>query len=315
MINLGIIGCGGHAQHHAKHCGQHFCVRGSWDPNPEMMKKVVGLKYPHLEGLLADGEINAVMICSPDEYHLAQIEMALAAGKHVFCEKPLLVPGQDMVQLEAAFDLAKKKKLALTSCHPRRYDRPVMWMNDKLNSDFLGQFGKVLSIAFDFSYHKPSNEWKNGRSLLLDHLNHEVDLMNFLFGIQGFEAIKLFDSFDRYVVAGKRDDGITFHFMGTRRLDSSKYPEWCTIRFERGEVRLDMLMGVAYIVDHEKGTTTTVPKLEIDYEGRLEKVMDDFGGQIMHGRAGYLSRHEMLMNTEAGIALQNEGIQRINVRP
>ena len=76
-----------------------------------------------------------------------------------------------------------------------------------------------------------------------------------------------------------------------------------------------MMMGRAYVLDHEKKTTETVPDLAIDYEGRLKKVMADFGDcQINWGQTGYLSRSEMLMNTEAGIVLQRGGIQRINVR-
>jgi len=319
---MGVIGCGTHAQHHAKHYEGNFLTYGVWDPDPEAMKQISSQKkYSSLEELLADEEIHAVMICSPDEYHLDQIEMALKAGKHVFCEKPLLVPGQDMARLEAAFDLATEKKLAVTSCHPRRYDQPFAWLGYGLRGNqgyvaFNARFGNVVSFDFDFSYHAPSNEWKHTRSLLLDHLNHEVDLMNALFGIQGFDAWKLHDGFDHYDVVGKRDDGITFRFRGTRRLNEHVYPEWCRVRFERGEVVLDMMMGVGYILDHDRKTTETIPNLGIDYEGRLKKVMENFGDvQINWGQSGYLSRSEMLMNTEAGILLQNEGVQRINVRP
>lgn len=319
-LYMGVIGCGTHAQHHAKHYGDQFLTYGVWDPDPKAMEQMGGAKFSSLEALLAEEKIHAVMICSPDEYHLEQIEMALAAGKHVFCEKPLLVPGQDMARLEAAFDLAKQKKRALTSCHPRRYDRPIWWLDAGVNPrrdkpGFPARFGNIVSFDFDFSYHAPSNKWKHTRSLLLDHLNHEVDLMNALFGIQGFNAWKLHDSFDHYDVVGKRDDGITFRFRGTRRLKEHVYPEWCRVRFERGEVVLDMMMGLAYILDHDKKTTETVPDLAIDYEGRLTKVMKDFGDcQIIWEQTGYLSRSEMLMNTEAGIILQNEGVQRINVR-
>lgn len=317
---MGVIGCGTHAQHHADHYGNNFLTYGVWDPDPKAMEKFGGKKYETLEALLAEKEITAVMICSPDEYHLTQIEMALVAGKHVFCEKPLLVPGEEMARLEAAFDLAKEKGLVVTSCHPRRYDRPVWWLRDQVapgrgKSGFTSRFGKVVSFDFDFSYHEPSNQWKHTRSLLLDHLNHEVDLMNCLFGIQGFDAWKLHDGFDHYDVVGKRDDGITFRFRGTRRLKEHVYPEWCRVRFERGEVVLDMMMGLAYICDHDKKVTETIPNLTIDYEGRLRKVMNDFGDcQITLQQRGYLSRAEMLMNTEAGIILQNEGVQRINVR-
>ena len=276
-------------------------------------EKIVGSdkRYGTLEALLADENISAIMICSPDQHHLGQIEMALAAGKHIFCEKPLLVPGQDMASLEEVFDLAEKKKLVITSCHPRRFDKPFLWLKSEVSSRL--DFGRVISISFDFSYRKLSGGWKADSNLLLDHLNHEVDLMNFLFGIQGFSATKIFDSPYRYEVAGRRDDDITFHFMGTRCLESSKH-ELCTIRFERGEVRLDTLMGTAQIIDHEKISINIVPNLWIDYNGRLGGVMNNFHDQIIGTEVGYLSRPEILMNAEVGIILQEDGVRRVNLR-
>ncbi len=315
---LGIIGCGGHSVHHAHNLNGRFIVCNIWDPDPNAMEKISSIrKSTSLEELLADRHVVAVLIGSPDEHHLSQIKMALEAGKHVFCEKPLLVPGQEISELERLFELARSKNLALTSCHPRRLDRPMIWFRDGMESsgaEFPRRFGKVMSFSFDFSYHEPSNQWKHSRSLLLDHLNHEVDLMNSFFGICGFYAWKLHDSFEHYDVVGKRDDGITFHFKGTRRLKGSTYPEWCRIRFERGEVNIDLMMGIAYIIDHEKGRTEMVPGLSTDYDGRLARVMYNFEFQIEGDSSGYLTEAEMLMNTEVGIVLQNEGIQRINVR-
>lgn len=318
MINIGIIGCGTHAQHHARHCGQFAQIVAAWDPDFKVTFKV-GAFFQHgsLEALLENEEVEAVMICSPDKHHLAQIELALAAGKHVFCEKPLLVPGQPIKHLEAAFDWAARKKLVISSCHPRRFDRPFDWLGGKLRSgEFLDRFGKAVSFDFDFSYHTPSNEWKHSRSLLLDHINHEVDLMNALFEIQGFEAWKLCDGHDHYDVVGKRDDGITFHFKGTRRLNERFYHEWCRVRFERGEVEVDMMKGWARISDHDQKIIEETIGLSIDYDGRLAKVMDNFADvQIGQRQTGYLSRSEMLMNTEAGIVLAaSEGVQRIDIR-
>lgn len=316
---VGLIGCGTHALHHAKHFGSDIAVRGCWDPDPSALARGQGKRYETLSHLLGDEGVHAVLIGSPDEYHLEQIEMSLQAGKHVFCEKPLLVPGQDISRLERAFDLAKEKNLVFTSCHPRRYDRPVWWLDEKVshrssNPAFVKRFGKVVSFDFDFSYHEPSNAWKQDRSLLLDHLNHEVDLMNSLFGIQGFYGWKLVDGFDHYHVVGKRDDGVTFNFKGTRRLKSHIYPEWCRVRFECGEVTLDMMMGVAHVSDHENKTIETHGGLAIDYDGRLQKVNRDFYRSIDDGAEGYLDREEMLMNSEVGIILQQDGIQRVNIR-
>ena len=318
MVALAFIGCGGHSVHHAKHHGSMGTPYAAWDPDAEALKKMpVPKRFDSLEALLADEDVDAVVIASPDQFHLEQIGQSLEAGKHVFCEKPLLVPGQAIEDLVALFDLADEKKLKLTTCHLRRFDRPFEWMGRKLRSgEFNERFGEVVSFDFDFSYHTPSNAWKHGRSLLLDHLNHEVDLMNAFFGIQGFNAWKLIDGHDIYDVSGRRDDDITFHFKGTRRLRKANYLEGCRIRFEGGGLELKMMMGLAQISDHDKKIVETFSGLSIDYEGRLAKVMDDFTDiQIGRGQAGYLSRVEMLMNTEAGIQLAaNDDIQRIDVR-
>ena len=313
-MNIGIIGCGTHAAHHAQNCSP-FTVHTVWDPNREAMDQIPSKKKSAtLEALLAEENMPAVMICSPDQFHLRQITAALNAGKHVFCEKPLLVPTENISQLEGAFDLAASKKLVISTGHPRRYDKPFRWFKDGY-MELLRKFGNPVSFSFDFSYHRPSTEWKHSRSLLLDHLNHEVDLMNFLFGIQGFTAWKLNDAFDHYCVVGKRDDGITFTFQGTRRLKSHTFPEWCRIRFERGEICVDMMMGTAQIIDHDQVRTVYIPKMTVDYDGRLKGVMSDFYNQITAGVPGYNSRSEMLMNTMAGIVMQEDGPQRIDIRP
>ncbi len=319
MKSLGIIGCGVHAQHHAKQCGSHFIIGGVWDPNSDAMHQIVsGKKYLNMEAMLADDQIDAIMICSPDQFHLMQIEASLLSHKHVFCEKPLLVPGEDIGKLNSMFDFAVSENLVLTSCHVRRFDRPFMWLINHMHkggSDvFLpDRFGKVIGLEFDFSYHKPSNAWKHTRSLLLDHLNHEVDLMNALFGIMGFNAWKISDGFDQYEVVGCRDDGISFHFRGTRRLNTHIYPEWCRVRFERGEVILDMMTGVASIHDHDTKSVEILPNLHIDYDGRLNRVIGNFSDCIDGICSNYLTRAEMIMNTESGIILQNEGLQRIDI--
>ncbi len=321
MVGLGFIGFGGHAQHHAAHLGQMGVMAGVWDPNEALLNTVPPhFRFESIEALLAAEYIDAVVICSPDEFHLEQMEMALRAGKHVFCEKPLIVPGQPIERLIGAFELAKEKNLVITSCHPRRYDRPFLWLLDKVspkadNPELLHRFGQPISVDYDFSYHKPSSEWKHGRSLMLDHLNHEVDIVNCLFGIQSFSAMKLTDSHDYYHVIGQRDDGIIFRFMGTRALEAHSYHEWCRVRFARGEVEMDMMRGVARVVDHESSTVEEIPELGIDYDSRLTKIMNDFTDcQIIWEQSGYLKPQEMLMNAEVGIVLANGGWQRVNVR-
>jgi predicted dehydrogenase len=63
--------------------------------------------YPSLEALLADPEVQAVHVTSPNQLHYPQVKEILAAGRHVVCEKPLAVTSAEsaeLVELAAASD-------------------------------------------------------------------------------------------------------------------------------------------------------------------------------------------------------------------
>src|SRR5688572_6831721 len=54
--------------------------------------------FARADDMLADGEIDVVHVCTPNYLHRPLAEAALAAGKHVVCEKPL---GLDVAEAEA----------------------------------------------------------------------------------------------------------------------------------------------------------------------------------------------------------------------
>src|SRR6185295_2317107 len=68
------------------------------DPNPatEAFAREHGIAYaPDLEVALADPAIDAAILCTPHALHTRQIAAVAAAGKHVFCEKPLALTRAD----------------------------------------------------------------------------------------------------------------------------------------------------------------------------------------------------------------------------
>ena len=58
------------------------------------------------EALIADPSIDVLHICTPNHLHVPLAEAAIAAGKHVICEKPLALSGDDAVRLATAADAA-----------------------------------------------------------------------------------------------------------------------------------------------------------------------------------------------------------------
>jgi len=60
--------------------------------------------YGDYRKMLANGDIEAVHICTPNNLHYQMTKEAIEAGKHVVCEKPLAIStaeGEELVRLAA----------------------------------------------------------------------------------------------------------------------------------------------------------------------------------------------------------------------
>lgn len=122
-LRIGIIGTGGIAR------GVHLpgykalpelCeVAAVCDVSPESAQKAaadfeVPTVYATYEELVADPSIDAVSVTTPNAYHLEPTLMALRAGKHVLCEKPLAMNGDEARQIcRTAKETGKMVQVAL----------------------------------------------------------------------------------------------------------------------------------------------------------------------------------------------------------
>ena len=61
-----------------------------------------------LAALLADPALDAIILCTPHSQHAQQIQAAAAAGKHVFCEKPLCLTAADAAAAIAAWQPGRR---------------------------------------------------------------------------------------------------------------------------------------------------------------------------------------------------------------
>ena len=74
------------------------------------------------DDVLADPAVEAVVLATPHNLHESQIERAVAAGKHIFCEKPLALTKEGA---EKAVRLCAARKLVLGMGHERRFEPPI----------------------------------------------------------------------------------------------------------------------------------------------------------------------------------------------
>lgn len=119
------------------------------DPAGEEFAKDHGFKvYPGHEGALAHPGVEAVILATPHSLHAQQIKDSVAAGKHVFCEKPLALT---RVGAEKAVQACAAKNLVLGMGHERRWEPPVADMIAKAQS---GALGRLLQVEANFSHDK-----------------------------------------------------------------------------------------------------------------------------------------------------------------
>ena len=107
---------------------------------------------------LADSEVEAVVLATPHALHVAQIDAAVAAGKHVFCEKPLALT---KAGAEKAVRLCRDAGLVLGMGHERRWEPPIVQLLAKADS---GEMGRIHQIEANFSHDRflalDRNNWR-----------------------------------------------------------------------------------------------------------------------------------------------------------
>src|SRR5688572_4284817 len=148
------------------------------DLSPERREKAASL-YPHvnvtddLDAVLADDGVSAVVVATPAASHAPLARRALAAGKHVFVEKPLALSSADAVELATTADALG---LVLMVGHTFEFNSAVRAMKEYVDS---GEIGEVLYLH--------SQRLNLGR--IQSDINafwsigpHDVSIANFLLG-------------------------------------------------------------------------------------------------------------------------------------
>jgi 2-hydroxy-4-carboxymuconate semialdehyde hemiacetal dehydrogenase len=189
-MNIGLIGYGSIAASHVR------AIRSLGDPELRLRAVMGRLAEPaeqfarehglavattDLDALLADPELDLVVVCSPSDVHAEQTERALRAGKHVLCEIPLALSLANTERLTALADRLDRR---LMVCHTQRY-----W-ESAIEARRLVAEGRlhVHALFARFMFHRRENvNWAGRRrswtdNLLWHHGCHAVDTALWLLG-------------------------------------------------------------------------------------------------------------------------------------
>ena len=145
--NGAIIGYGGMGGWHGEFLKNSDVVNlmGIYDIKPSQceLAESRGIHaYASLEELLADPAIDFVTIAVPNDMHKPLALQALAAGKHVICEKPVTLSSADLQEM---IDASKAANRLFTVHQNRRWDGEFLVMRDIYNSGELGPVHHIES--------------------------------------------------------------------------------------------------------------------------------------------------------------------------
>jgi predicted dehydrogenase len=134
----------------------------------------------------SDPQVDVVHICTPNALHLSYARSALAAGKHVICEKPL---GTDLAEVRELQERARESGLVATVPFAYRFYPSVREARAQVQDGRLGRVGLIHgSYLQDWLAGGTSTSWhvdaaKNGRSrAFADIGSHWCDLVEFVTG-------------------------------------------------------------------------------------------------------------------------------------
>ena len=189
---LDIIGCGRISQTHFPALDQLENVHIKYDCDliPEKAEKMKET-YPDVEyaitdyqAALADPEVDAVYVLTPNYAHYTITMDALRAGKHVFCEKPITINYELSKEMAAE---AEKQGRLLTIGVCNRYHRSVE-MLEQLNRE--GKFGTIYHVYGSFRSFRSipglggafTTKAQSGGGVLIDWGVHFFDLILYILG-------------------------------------------------------------------------------------------------------------------------------------
>ncbi|MBE7021441.1 MAG: Gfo/Idh/MocA family oxidoreductase [Ruminococcaceae bacterium] len=155
-------------------------------------------KFPIIENVitdykvaLADPEVEAVYVLTPNYAHYEVSMAALKAGKHVFCEKPITVNYDLSVEMA---EEAKKQGKLLTIGVVNRFNTSVEMLK-KLNEE--GRFGNIYHVYCSFRAHRAipglggdfTTKSQSGGGVLIDWGIHFFDLILYILGNAKLETV------------------------------------------------------------------------------------------------------------------------------
>jgi acetylornithine deacetylase len=177
-IQIGIIGVGAFGESHVVGYKSlpYVNLAAACDANAERAQKIatqynIAKWYTDYETMLRETALDAVSVCTPEEYHRAPVLTAIRAGKHVLVEKPLATRLDDA---HAMIDAARRENVFLMPAHILRFETRHALVQEKIAA---GELGDILAITTRRNRPKFLAKTYLRTSGILEASIHDIDIL------------------------------------------------------------------------------------------------------------------------------------------
>ena len=179
-IKLGIVGFGfmGHCDADMMATFDDIDLVAVADTNPEQLKDAPeGVEtYANIDEMLANADINVVMVSTPNPSHPEMVKKAAAAKKHVICEKPAAMSVAEYDEMVAA---CEENGVIFTVHQQRRWDKDYRIMKEVYDKSMVGDMYIIKSQLYGVNGNM--HDWhiypEMGGGMLYDWGVHLIDQM------------------------------------------------------------------------------------------------------------------------------------------
>ena len=193
-VRFGVVGCGAI---HGTHCGALQNIEGAQlvgvcdieKPRAKEAGEKFGVKaFGSMKAMLP--HVDAVCLCVPSGLHAKMGLQAIAAGKHVVCEKPVDVTLKPAIQMVEA---ARSAGVKLTVISQHRFGKAIRGVRQMVQSGELGQplQGDAYVKWYRTQAYYDSGAWRGTHKLdggcLMNQGVHYIDMIQWIMG--GVESV------------------------------------------------------------------------------------------------------------------------------
>ena len=183
MLKVGILGCGRIGQVHARSLmrlpsAQLVAVSDAFAQAAQTLAAQTGADVRDTDAIVGADDVDAIIICTPTDTHFDLIQAGAAAGKAIFCEKPVDMSAD---RIRSCIETVKANGVAFLTAFNRRFDPNFALVQSRIAAGDIGNVELVTILSRDPSP-PPVSYIQSSGGIFRDMMIHDFDMARFLLG-------------------------------------------------------------------------------------------------------------------------------------